>query len=356
MKKYGLAVFPLILLVMILSCTSDFYEYNLFEGLDPASPLPGVSELESLGDVEALNLLKEEVYSESFIEQLSAPENIEQKEEILTYLKDKIVDEAGAITAPAIEATEEEINNFQQTAVLYAQVSVATTGGDEFANNVFGLIGTLMGGGEEDPAEETPTPVPGAPTPTPGGPTPTPAEEEGMFGTAQIEEIVETLLPKDTDTEDEFRLLVEGLLDAGEAYEAIGDTITDSNEDDVIGTEDAPEDIIMGEIAQNALSAALVTVIIDVLDDPEDETDDPIAELYDWVVEGNEPTIEETALQDTMMSLLGIDPGEDPGTEDPTVGEDYDGLQNVLYSAGFGPLLESLTGGGEEPEDHIPTE
>lgn len=328
MKKYGLSLVPLLLLVLIMGCSEEFYEFNLFAGMDPVT-IVEVTDLQAMDQTSALEVLSDEMSSDSFIEQLSLPENVDQKNEILTYLGDIFMDDTGqALTVPE---TKEELDNYRDAAILYADINMATSGGDVFANNVFELLTTLQDTGGTDPDGTDP-------------------DTTEPFGEDQVRDMIASLLPADVDTPEDYSILISGLQNAIVGYEALGDTIGDDNGDAEITPDDAPDDIVLGEVAQNAICAVIVDIVIDVLDDPNDDSDDPVQEFFEWIEEGTSPEIDETVLQTKMEDIFGSTDPEDPNAPDPGDSE-YDGINNLLLAAGLGTMLESFGGSSEESTD-----
>ena len=143
MKLRRLFVYALMALAL-MGCTeiSQIFEFNLFAGLDPVA-VPDVASLPA-DKTEALDVLDEEFASDSFFQAMSE----EQQGDMAIYLEDIWLDGNGT--------TEEQ----QRAGLMYADLNMKTTGGDQFVNNVTLVVEDLVAGDmfkEGQTAEEVQT-------------------------------------------------------------------------------------------------------------------------------------------------------------------------------------------------------
>lgn len=249
---------------------SQIFEFNLVEGLEYV-PVPTAAELGSMETGEALQSLDQEFESDTFFDRLSTPEAQAQKDELSTYLTDVRTSETAT--------TEQK----QQAQILYADLHMKTTGGDEFVNNVTAVADDLVSG------EMFQSSDPGA----------------------EIQTLFTDLIPLDiqetTDPEvkkEQISAMLNGLIEADTAYQEFGDTLAAS---------EAPEDTNMGAVAQNALVSFIVAGVADGML-TEEEKADPGAAMYDllYPAEGGESivdradTFDTTALDFTAGSTSAI--------------------------------------------------
>lgn len=269
MAKLKLAVFPCIIMLVLGGC-SGFFEFNLFKGLDPVKT-PEASDYEGS---DGLDQLGEDLTSPAVVDAMTE-ETVEEIEDMLNeeYLDDGVTDEED-----------------QQAAILLAELNLVTSSGDDVVNNIVGLALDL--------------------------------NESPELTKEEIAESLSEIIPEDVlESPESFAYMVSGFLDANEAYEALGETI------DTLG---APEDANMGDVAQKAVVAFLVSSIVDNIVDSGRTEDEAIALLYEMILnpENADPAdlnyLESTEISESNPEAVS--------------------LMNILEAAGLN--LEGMLGGG----------
>lgn len=297
MKTIRVFFLLVVILGFLFGCVNsfeEFFEYNLFAGLDPVIT-PSVTELESMDDAAAMDILIEEFASDAFIESLQ--ENPTEQAELEVYLSGFFADRLPPVENPA------ELEVYQVAAILYAEVNMAG-GGNTFANNLIGLVSVLTesGSGGSEPMTD-----------------------------AEVKEVFQVLLPENVDTKAAFMELVAGMRDASHGYLAFGSSL-DINGDGEVADEERPADINLGEVTQNAAIAVVIDKFVTVLET--NGSEDPVGGIYDWLVNGAEPNFMTEDIEQSFTNL----------TEDPAMKSllDSTGLLNIFF-----PEEEPPVEGGE---------
>ncbi len=224
--------------IALLGC-QQMFEFNLFSAVDHAS-IPSASELKSMETSAALDLLGDESSSDKFYEDLANDPT--KKQELEGYL--------GDIWAPgSSEAPEDQ----QRAALLYADIEMKTTGGDELVNN---LVNTLL---SDNPPND-------------------------------FSDFWDQVVPAEAQSEQGMEEMLGGFLDAWNAYDAFGNTLSSN---------DPPEGTNMGEVAQNAVVSFYLYSFAEA--NGVDTTSDTAAsDLYDLLTGTTTPTA--TAIPDPTSS------------------------------------------------------
>ncbi len=205
MKKAILFAAAAFLLVFLGGC-AQLFEFNLFSALDGVR-LPDKASLEAMPTGEALDYLEEQLSSPKFTDAL---------------VNDP--DALGDVTAYLDEArgnadTPEE----QRATVLYADLKLKTTGGEEVVNNVTSLLTGDIGNlnfSDQTSVEDF------------------------------LSSIMGTIIPPDLlDSRAAFDELLTGFQDAWGAYDQLGANLP---------ANPPPDSINMGDVAQKALFSFLV--------------------------------------------------------------------------------------------------
>jgi hypothetical protein len=220
----------LLLLTLTLAGCSAFFEFNAFSTLD-AAPAPTASDYEGL---EGLKKLATDLSSPAVVAKLAA--DPEMVDEIGQYLIDSYL--SGGVTTV----------DQQEAAVLYCDLYLKTTGGEEFVNNV---ALTMV---------------------------------NGVSATATITDVLRKTLPPEALADpDSFASMVKGLRKANVQYLALGAGISDRNGNGQIDEgEGVASDINMGDVAQKAGVAYTMEVMYQDVHAalPALSEDEVIAQLY----------------------------------------------------------------------------
>ncbi len=268
-------VLALLAAVLLGSC-AQMFDFNLYQKLDPV-PVPVVTDYEG---ADGLDELEGDLDSPAIVDTLvQNPETITQIEDMLEedYLNDGVT-------------TEED----QQAAILYAELNLETSGGDELVNNMVNTVTTVLE--SEDPAALDPLSI-----------------------------ITQVIPPEAAESPEVFTSMLLGLLDANNAYVLFGDSIGDVNGDGAITAgEDVPAGTNMGGIAQCAVVAYAVELIVESMGLPPADAGN---QLWLLLYEPTSPEI--TITEPTLPDVLSTPPTF---------------LLNIFASAGV-PLDASLFGG-----------
>lgn len=289
-KLYFLTM--LISILFIFSGCSEFFTFNLFDGMDYVG-VPTAEKLSEKPPAEGVAYLKEQMDSDSFLDAVTKDETAVA--EITAYLEDIYTD----------TTVEEETR--VSAAVLAADLDLAVTGGDEFINNVFNALTDIQGffAGTETVSETT-----------------------------TIATILAALLPAEIAQETDpavkevaFTDLLTGLITAGEIYLTLGDSIiTDPAQADA-ATVYAD---ITGGVVMNAIVAGLITSVVDTMLLPDYQ----------------EPAVAAGVLLGLLQDIQnGVEPdttGINLSADMSTVLSDLTYLENIALAAGAD--LSSLLG------------
>jgi len=195
-----------------LAGCAQLFDFNLFGAIDNP-PTPTAAEYEGS---DGLDKLDEDLDSPAIVDAMSDAVVAEIANNLWTdYLADGVSgDEDG------------------QAAIVYADLALKTTEGEQLVNNIVDTITTLMGGG------------------TPPDPS-------------DLETLIAGIIPPEAlADEDTFTSMVLALLAANDAYLALGAYVDAGN--------DLPPGSMPGDIAQKALVAWVMAVTVQaVLDDPD---------------------------------------------------------------------------------------
>jgi hypothetical protein len=237
---------PALLVITLLACAgcSAFFDFNAFAALDPA-PKPALSDYQG---IDGLARLSADLSSPAVVAQLkNDPQLVSQ---IKSYLEQTYL--AAPLTTP----------DQQAAAVLYANLSLQTTSGDTFVNNV---VTTIM----------------------------------SSPPTGNIASIIASIIPASVladTTGAAFRDMVQGLLDANVAYALLGNSLP---------TYGPPPGVNLGDIAQKAAVACMMRAVVDaVIAQGTPDTDaEAEAEMFKLVT--NDPT---TTIASVTLSTDPLNP------------------------------------------------
>ncbi len=195
-----------LLVITLLACAacSAFFDFNAFASLDtPKKPV--LADFQGVG---GLANLSADLGSPAVVAQLAADTTLVGQ--IKSYLETTYL--SGPLTTP----------DQQTAAALYSDLSLATTSGDVLVNNV---VTTIMSS---------------APT-------------------GDIASIIDSIIPASVladATGTAFTNMVQGLLDANDAYTLLGDSLP---------TYGPPPGMNLGDVAQKAAVACLMRVIVNAV-------------------------------------------------------------------------------------------
>ncbi len=270
MAKLRLAALPCMMLIALGGC-SEFFEFNAFKGLDPVRT-PVASDYEG---ADGLDQLETDLTSPAVVDAMT-DETVDEIEEMLIdeYLDDGV-------------DSEED----QQAAILLADLNLVTSSGDDVVNNFVDTLVDFIGFTEQ------------------------PSDEEIAGSLSEI-------IPEEVMASPEaFAELINGFLDANEAYEAFGASLE---------TLPPPTDANLGDVAQKAVVAFIVSSVVDA-----------------FVAAGNTEAEAIAILYAIIQDPEGADPALLGNLQPPDISEENPeafALMNILDAAGLD--LESLPGAG----------
>ncbi len=260
MKKTIAVLIPLVLVSLLTGC-AELFEFNLFKALDPIK-MPDAAMLSEMEDEEGvsgvLDYLEAELGSPSFIEKL------DEEHGAYDAIEDYLIDHKGtASTADEKRAT-----------ILYADLNLKTTGGEELINNsVSALIGGDFGTTDWSNAADI---------------------KSFLLG------FLPEVMPSGVNSQSEFNDMIQGFVAASAAYDDFGNS----------SLTDIPDEINMGDVAQKAIVSYVISEVLA-------ETDYTSADLYDLSqgIDPGDPTITGTVEDpfkagnpvDNILNAAGID-------------------------------------------------
>ena len=212
MKKIIGVLAPLILVSLLTGC-AELFEFNLFKALDPikmpdAAMLSEMEEEDGVSGV--LDYLDSELGSPGFIEKLG--------EEPGSY--DAIEDYLGEHRGNSSTADE------KRATILYADLNLKTTGGEELVNNsVSALVGGDFGNTDWSNAADI---------------------KNFLFG------FLPEVMPSGVNSQSEFNDMIQGFVAASAAYDDFGNSLPG----------DVPEEINMGDVAQKAIVSYVISEVV----------------------------------------------------------------------------------------------
>ena len=215
MKKTIAVLIPLILVSLLTGC-AELFEFNLFKALDPIK-MPDAAMLSEMEDKEGvsgvLDYLEAELGSPSFIEKL------EEEPGAYSAIEDYLT---GIYTVGTPPANEEE----QRATILYADLNLKTTLGEELVNNsVSALIGGDFGATDWTNAADI---------------------KSFLLG------FLPQVIPSGVNSQSEFDDMIQGFVAAYDAYADFGNSLPS----------DIPEEINMGDVAQKAIVSYVISEVI----------------------------------------------------------------------------------------------
>jgi hypothetical protein len=240
---------PALLLVALaaLGGCSAFFDFNAFSALD-VPPAPVLSDYSD--GTAGLAKLAEDLGSPAVVDQLKGDDALVQ--DIKDYLTSTY------LSGPSLADAEA-----QQAAVLFSELNLVTTGGDELVNNVVTSIMT---------------------TPP----------------TGNIADIITSIIPASVladPTGDAFNAMVQGLLDADTAYHLLGDSIP------ILG---APSGANLGDVAQKAAVAYMMRAVVDAVKTQASLGSDAAAEAQMFLLVTGQPSgLDAVTLADPFASPPG---------------------------------------------------
>jgi hypothetical protein len=227
MRKLAAILIPFVLL---LSGCSAFFETNLLAGLDKV-PAPTASDYQGSG---GLDKLSKDLSSPAVVAALKADPAATAS--IATYLQTTY------LSSPPLTTTDQ-----QKAAVLYSDLLLKTTSGDELVNSAV----TLTIG--------------------------------GVGNNKTVLEIMQEVVPMDVASDPvAFAAMVEGLLDANDSYALFGGSVPP-----------APAGVNMGDVAQKAAVAWMVRSVVNTVETSLSLTDSTadraVAEAQMFALLNNQP-------------------------------------------------------------------
>lgn len=213
--------------VFALAGCAPLLEFNLFRGID-ARPVPTAAEYET---AEGLDRLGEDLNSPAVVEAMT-PEVVAEIENHLwdTYLDDGVSGE-----------------DDQQAAILYADLALKTSEGEALVNNI---VQALL--------------------------------DETIDGS--VADLLQQIIPSEAlEDQSVFEAMVNALLLANEAYLLLGASIDLDDDGEADDGATLPPDALPGDIAQKAIVAYTMRVMVDAIvayPDPDMSEADALDELY----------------------------------------------------------------------------
>jgi hypothetical protein len=276
MRRAGMLL-SLLLFVLLLAGCSAMFDFNLFKdlGLDPvAAPTPA-----DYAGAGGLDKLADDLSSPAVVDALKADPAAAAALE--TFLE-------GLITG-GVDTPEE-----QQAAILLADLELKSTEGEEFVNNIVNVV------------------------------------VQGVSGTSSIQDLLNSTIPPEAlASAATYAAMVNGLLDANEAYLALGAGILDINGTPGIQQgEGVPPGTNMGDIAQKAIVAFTTKVIFEAVQAAGPFSDaDTITQMY---LLSTNPTAADPAVQ----ALAAPDPF-DPASPDLYIQANLPTIEKIVDCAGL---------------------
>jgi hypothetical protein len=280
----GKKIFTLLAVIFLVTGCSGFFDFNLFQGMQPVVA-PTASDYQGS---EGLDRLSEDIESDTIVSTFTD----QTVEEIETYLEGYWNDGDGV-------ANEDD----QQAAALYAELELVTTGGDEFAANVVNAASEIMNAIEE-------------------------ATSEG--GEVEPEELLDILggiVPENIQEDpDAFNEMIAGFVAANNAYNALGEALGDPEVE-------LSDELNAGEIAQNAIVSFTVAALVDSLEATGLSQEEASTQIYYMLYDPD--NVELTVTEEDFGAL---------SNSFQETSENYNNLSNLCEEAGMD--LESLGFGG----------
>jgi len=261
MKKLKYGALFLALAVVFSGCSDlgSFFDYNLFTKLGVTTPAvtttyPAAQDQTVTQQQATLDQLSEDLASAAYLEGLKDSDAIDEVE---TYLTDLYTN-----------STSDEVK--QEAAVLCADLNLDTSGGTELVANV---LTTLMD------------------TSSSGG--------LSLDDSSDVTDLIDSLLPEEVATAEDFSTLIQSLIDANAAYEALASTL-DSTTDTAEGMEDLG--INMGDVAQKALVSYVVSNIIGLWQGEGESTADAAENLWAYLQDPTDTDAQPTGDFSSILS------------------------------------------------------
>jgi hypothetical protein len=244
-KAFALAVTA----ALALGGCAQLFEFNLFAGLDNP-PAPSAADYTGVGGLDALG---EDLNSPATVEALAAQPTVVQE----------ILDDLEGYWDTGVDNEEDA-----QAAILYADLALKTSEGEELVNN---LVDAVI---------------------------------NGTLGGSTVAEILADIVPAaalaDVDT---FKAMVDALILANDGYLALGAWVYAGN--------DLPPGSLPGDVAQKALVAYTMALTVEAI------MDHPVAD-----------TRTQSEAEDEMYLIATADPGADPALA--AIIPDLSGLANPV--------------------------
>jgi len=219
--------------LLLLAGCAEFYTFNLFDGMDPV-PLPDVPAAGTdLKPTTQLTDLQSSLKSDSFIETLKDEPDQATLTAINSYLED-------IFTGGNAGADEIDIQN---AAILYADLNLGVTGGDEVINNLLLVIGDIAGGGTTSTMDEN-----------------------------AVQTILGSIVPPDIDTPEEFTAMINGMLAASAAYQALSNNI---NPDQTMNSGE-----ITGGVVMNCVVTGMIDLFVNTILVPEADPGEVLYQIF----------------------------------------------------------------------------
>lgn len=232
MARIKFVAMILTLFALFTGCNGNIniFDYNLFTDAGVVTPTlntpPTAAEPTAAAQAATLATMGADLSSPAYLAELTAPGNTATLEAVQTYLVEVY---SQPITTTS---TAEEVAVVQEAAVLSANLNLDTTGGTTVVQNI---VETLM-----DPAGLD------------------------LATDADVSALISSILPDTVTSPETFATLVEGLINASDAYAAFASTLPAGLTAETAATVTIPTDVNMGDVAQKALVSYVVANVVDL--------------------------------------------------------------------------------------------
>jgi hypothetical protein len=243
--------------IFALSGCAQLFEFNLFRGLDKP-PTPTAADYQG---ADGLDKLDEDLDSPAMVDALIESGIVD---DILADLYDTYLD------TPPLTAGEQ-----QEAAILYADLALKTTEGEDLVNNI---VEALL---------------------------------EGSISGSTIADILADIIPAEAlADENTFTAMVEALLTANDAYLLLGESIDQAapfGEADPGAT--LPPGALPGDIAQKSVVAYTMSVLVNAVEDyPAPGTRTPAQAIHELFLIATDDPAADANLADLTPSITEPDP------------------------------------------------
>lgn len=270
----------LIVFIFLLSACSNLFDGNWFENFD--APPSADDILDDYVDEDGTVSTED---ADDFVNDLGEAADSDR---FFDDLSDEDRDELGTALKSVYDNPDVDVVTRQEAAILAGEIAIRDTGAGDTVNNVVEVLLSSEGGADS-------------------------FNDAGAF--------INAIIPSSAEGDPEaIRQILEYLVVAADAYDALGNLLTDTDGD---GTPDGPEGSNMGEVAQNAAVAIILAATAD-LDGDGTVSDAELDALTTASVDDDFSAYNGTPLDDS----LGSDASPTP-------------LRNILDAGGLLEMFES---------------